>query len=110
LKGDFLHDFYPLPLWPNLLVYVLLDGQRKVLHDEVPPSIDGAMLLVLGKLGHLRALIPKEQALGQHIRTLAVLWIELDRVVYTSGDVAIEAHGALPTLTEERPVLVISEF
>ena len=47
------------------------------------------MLLVLGKLGHLRALVPKEEALGQDIRALAVLWVKLDSVVHPLGDVPI---------------------
>ena len=68
------------------------------------------MLLVLVKHSHLRALIPEEQALSQDLRTLAVLRVELDRVVYTSGDVPIEAYGALPSLTKERLVLVIAKF
>lgn len=57
------------------------------------------MLLVLGKHGHLRAMISEKEALGQHIRTLAVNRVKLDRVVHPRGDMTIEAHGTLPALT-----------
>ena len=76
---------------------MLIDGQRKVLHDQETTTFKGGMKLVFRAFSQLFGKISKEQALCEDVRGKWWQRIKFDSILHSRLLFLKEAHCALAT-------------